>query len=156
VHFRESIASLLRSPGLVLLLIVVAVLFPTTNVARFDGLPISSPPEILLLPLAVTALLSAGLRRRYGVLLERGRGTVRWILLGSAAIALIAKGALLAGGASEGFVGCYSSPAAHGPICERSFENPLSLHGATRSTGRSTSGRAKAQRRRISIHSGTW
>jgi hypothetical protein len=85
-----------------------------------------------LLLLSATALLSPGLRRRYGRLLELGRGAVRWILLIAAVIAIVAKAALLANGTSEGFVGCYSSPMANGPTCERSFVNPLSLHGATR------------------------
>jgi len=132
VRFPESITRSIRSPILVLLLLVAAVVFPTTNVARFDGLPISAPLEILLLLLGVTALLSAGLRRRYGRLLELGRGAVRWILIIAAVIALLAKGALLASGASEGFVGCYWSPIADAATCERSFANPLSLHGATR------------------------
>jgi hypothetical protein len=123
---------LLRSPALVLVLLLAAVAFPTTNVARFDGVPLSSPHEILLLLLGVTALLSAGLRRRYGRLLEHGPGAARWILLVAALTAMVAKAALLANGASEGFVGCYSSPVAQGTTCERSFANPLSLHDATR------------------------
>jgi hypothetical protein len=113
-------------------LLLVAVVFPTTDVARFDGVPLSSPHEILLLLLGATALLSPGLRRRYGRLLEHGRGAVRWILLIAAVISIVAKAALLADGASEGFAGCYSSPVAQGATCERSFANPLSLHGATR------------------------
>jgi hypothetical protein len=132
VHFRDSITRLLRSPALVLMLLVAAVVFPTTNVAWFDGMPLSSPHEILLLLLGGTALLSAGLRRQYGLLLNYGRGAVRWILLIAAVVALVAKAALLATGSSEGFVGCYSSRVANGPTCESSFANPLSLHGATR------------------------
>jgi hypothetical protein len=129
---RESITRFLRSPALVLLLLIAAVLFPTTNVARFDGVPLSSPHEILFLLLGVTALLSAGLRRRYNRILELRRGVFRRILLIAAVMALIAKGALLATGVSEGFAGCYSSPVAPAPTCERSFANPLLLHGATR------------------------
>jgi hypothetical protein len=132
VRFRESTTRLLRSPALVLVLLLVAVVFPTTNVARLDGVPLSSPSEILLLLLGATALLSPGLRRRYGRLLEHGRGAVRWILLIAALIAIAAKAVLLVNGASEGFVGCYSSPVANGATCERSFASPLSLHGATR------------------------
>jgi len=132
VRFRESITRFLRSPALVLVLLLVALVFPTTNVARFDGVPLSSPHEILLLLLGATALLSPGLRRRYGRLLEHGRGAIRWILLIPAVIAIVAKAALLANGASEGFVGCYSSPVAQEATCERSFANPLSLHSATR------------------------
>jgi hypothetical protein len=132
VRFRESTTRFLRSPALALVLLLVALVFPTTNVARFDGVPLSAPHEILLLLLGATALLSPGLRRRYGRLLEHGRGAVRWIMLIAAVIAIVAKAALLANGASEGFVGCYSSPVAQEARCERSFANPLSLHGATR------------------------
>jgi hypothetical protein len=132
VRVRELIARLLHSPGLVLVAFVSAVVFPTTNVARLDGMPLSSPHEIVLLLPGVTVLVSAGLRRQYGLLLDRGRGAIRWILLIAAIVALVAKGALLATGSSEGFVGCYSSPVANGAGCEFSFANPLSLHGATR------------------------
>jgi hypothetical protein len=132
VHLREVLTRLLQSPALVLVAFIAAVVFPTTNVARLDGLPLSSPYEILLLLLGVTVLLSAGLRRQYGRLLDRGRGALRWILLIAAFVALVAKGALLASGSSQGFVGCYSSPITNGATCESSFANPLSLHGATR------------------------
>jgi len=132
VHFREFVTRLLRSSALALVLLLAAVVLPTTNVAHLDGVPLSSLLEVTLALLAATTLLSAGLRCRYGRLLDHRRGAVRWIVLIAAVGALVAKGALLATGSFEGFAGCYSSPVAKGATCESSFANPLSLHGATR------------------------
>jgi O-Antigen ligase len=100
VRFRESTTRLLRSPAFVLLLAAATAVVPTPKVARLDGLAISSSHGILLLLFAVTALLSAGLRRRYGRRLERGRDGVRWILALATVIAEVTWGALLRGGRS--------------------------------------------------------
>lgn len=127
--------------GVWLFLAFAAVLvFPSSNLELFDGLPVSRLAEFAALGLAVLFLLFPGLRsaqrefwKRCGV-----PAAALWMLLGTV---LAVKIALFASGQHSGFAGCYASPAEPTAIthedlppraCERSYENLFGRYEATR------------------------
>jgi hypothetical protein len=127
--------------GVWLFLAFAAVLvFPSSNLELFDGLPVSRLPEFAALGLAVSFLLFPSLRARQ---LEFWKGrripkAALWTLLGGM---LALKIILFASGEYSGFAGCYRSPAEPTAIshetlpelaCERSYENLFGRFSATR------------------------
>jgi hypothetical protein len=110
------------------------LLLPSANLARFDGLPLDSGPELLGLFLLLPLTASRGLRR-YLWRLIGGRGRLAPAVL--VAIGLVAVGGkleLLTSGTYEGFLGCYRyalAPPPTGP-CERTFANPWFRYAVTR------------------------
>ena len=108
-------------------------LFPAGNLPLFSGLPLTGIAEFAPILLAVP-LMSRTMRRALTAgwpARARRLPAIAAILLG---VALIAKVALLAGGAHSGWHACYHPvdvrQTASG--CERSFANPFFLESATR------------------------
>jgi hypothetical protein len=130
--------------GVWLFLAFAAVLvFPSSNLELFDGLPFSRLPEFAALGLAVSFLLFPGLRSGQRDFWKRRRipAAFLWIVTGAV---LALKIVLFASGAYSGFAGCYASPAEPTAIthedlpartCELSYENPFGRFGATRIDG---------------------
>ena len=124
-------------PYLFLLLIL---LFPSSHLQQFNGLPLSRWAEFLALAFLLPFLFSAALRQKAAGVFGRLRiPAAGFYALGGAALLL--KIGLLVLSAREGFAGCYSSPAAwaagyagRAPKggCERSYEDLFGRSGATR------------------------
>jgi hypothetical protein len=115
-------------------LLWAALVLPSANLTRFDGLPLDTGPELVGLLLLLPLTVSRGLRRHFRrMVVARARAAPAvLVLLGLVAVG--GKLALLAPGTHEGFLGCYRfalAPPPTGP-CERSFANPWFRHGVTR------------------------
>jgi hypothetical protein len=115
-------------------LLGIALLLPSANLQRFDGLPLSSPLEFAALVLLVPLLASRALRRLHAQRLPRGGSWVPRALSIVVALAIGLKVILLISGVHSGFLACYGTPLHPGPggACERSFENAFARFGATR------------------------
>ena len=115
-------------------LLGIALLLPSANLQRFDGLPLSSPLEFTALVLLVPLLASRALRRLYAWCLERGASWVAHGLVIALALAIGLKVVLLLSGVTTNFLACYETPISRAPgrPCERSYENPFARFGATR------------------------
>jgi hypothetical protein len=127
-------------------LLGIALLLPSANLQRFDGLPLSSPLEFAALVLLVPLLTSRALRRLHAQRLQRGGSWVPRALSIVVPLAIGLKVILLISGVHSGFLACYGTPLhpAPGGACERSFENPFARFGATRID------------RRVDFEPGTW
>ena len=115
-------------------LLGLALLLPSANVQRFDGLPLSSPLEFAALVLLAPLVVSRALRRLHAQCLRRGGSRVARALLIALALAIGLKVALLLSGVHTGFLACYETPlpVVSARACERSYENPFARFGATR------------------------
>ena len=115
-------------------LLGIALLLPSANLQRFDGIPLSTPLEFAALVLLVPLLLSKALRRLHAQFLQRRGSRVAHALSIAAALAIALKVVLLLSGVHAGFLTCYETPLrpAPGAACERSYENPFARFDATR------------------------
>lgn len=119
--------------GLILALLGALLALPSSNLQRFDGLPLGSWPEFLALALLVPLVASRAVRRLHRRALQPRR-VLRYVLLGGACLGLGAKLALLLSGTHQGFLACYRTPLGPPPAgrCERSWENPFVRFAVTR------------------------
>lgn len=128
-------AALLFALGL-----IAALLLPTSNLMRLDGLPLATPLEVVALLVVAPLGLWANVRGEAWRRLQRLRfgPWVAWLTL---CVVLVAKVGLLAAGPMHGWPGCYRpgiAPIARysGPLisphCERSFDNPFFRGDVTR------------------------
>ena len=111
-----------------------ALVLPSANLARFDGLPLDTGPELIGLLLLLPLTVSRALRRHFRRLVGARARAAPAVLVALGLVAVLGKLALLASGTHEGFLGCYRfalAPPPTGP-CERSFANPWFCHGGTR------------------------
>jgi hypothetical protein len=119
---------------------LAVLLFPSSNLQQFDGLPVSRVPEFAALIGTIPFLIFPELRRNFWDWIGRRKipRLLFWIL---PAVGLAIKITLFAFGPSSGFAGCYRSPAAPTTIshevlpertCERSYENLFDRSSATR------------------------
>jgi hypothetical protein len=124
----------MSTASVILVLLGVLLIVPSSNLQRFDGLPLSSLVEFGALVLLIPFVASRSLRRFHRRSLYRAGRRVRGVLLGSALLALAAKLVLLASGVHEGFLACYTTPLSSPPSgpCERSWENPFFRDRVTR------------------------
>jgi hypothetical protein len=120
--------------------LLLVLLFPSANLAVWDGIPLDRLAEFGALFCILPFLFWSDLRRTQADVLARLK-IPGWILWGFLLLSLAAKGILLGSGESAGFAGCYRSPVVpvehfHGPIptgeCERSYANPFFHLGVTR------------------------
>ena len=115
-------------------LLGLALLLPSANLQRFDGLPLSSPLEFAALVLLAPLVVGRALRRLHAHCLRRGGSRVARALLIALALAIGLKVTLLLSGVHTGFLACYETllPVPSAGACERSYENPFARFGATR------------------------
>jgi hypothetical protein len=122
------------------ILVLIAFLFPSIISQQFNGLPFSHWAEFSVLLLILPFLFSSELRRKVESLF-RAPALFRLFFYGLSGFLLLFKAVLLVAGEQEGFIGCYSSPAEWAVTdsgtdlrgeCERSYEDPFRLSGATR------------------------
>jgi hypothetical protein len=118
----------------IVLALGLALVVPSINVARFDGLPLDSAPEAIALAALVPFLVSASMREALVCGLRRWKRWAPRTLVATGVAVIFTKLGLLAAGSDRGFVGCYSSPWVPAPQrCDRSYENWLRRDdGATR------------------------
>lgn len=117
-----------------LLLLALLLVLPSANYQGFDGLPLSSGPEFLVLVLLAPLVVGRGLRRLHRRWVASWPRAARGALVALGVFAVGVKLVLLATGSHEGFLACYGSPLEPprvGP-CERSFEHPFFRFGVTR------------------------
>jgi len=129
-----------NTPFVFALGILLAVLLPSSNLARLDGLPLASLAEVIVLLLILPLVFWREVREAaWGLVSRRPIGrALAWALLG---VILASKAALLVAGPVQGWPGCYRAGIApiarySGPIetpdCERSFDNPFNRGVVTR------------------------
>lgn len=113
------------------LLFLVAVLFPSSNLMLFQGLPISSLPIYIAIILSLPLIFSKRfLNSFYGIISQKLRYFLSIIFI----IVILFKLALLVSGVYDGFLACYRTPLrtpANGK-CELSYNNPFFRNQATR------------------------
>jgi hypothetical protein len=110
------------------------LLLPSSNVARFDGLPLDTGPELIGFLLLLPCTASAALRRHFRRLVGIRGPAVPAALVALGLLAVGGKLVLWSSGTYQGFLGCYRyalAPPPTGP-CERSFSNPWFRYGVTR------------------------
>ena len=120
--------------ALVLVLVGGLLLLPSSDLSRFDGLPLGTVPEFAGLALLVPLLASRALRRHHRRALARCGPRLGWALVGAGGLALALKLALFGAGVHAGFLACYRTPLGAPPAgpCERSWENPFFRFAVTR------------------------
>ena len=135
MRFSSDKTALLFALGL-----LAALLLPTSNLMRLDGLPLATPLELVALLVAAPLALWASVRGEAWRQVQRLRcgPWAAWLIL---CVVLAAKIVLLAAGPMQGWPGCYRPGIAPigrygGPLisphCERSFENPFFRGDVTR------------------------
>jgi hypothetical protein len=123
---------------------LLILLVPSSNLQRFDGLPLGTLPEFFALGLLIPFLFFPELRNRQAALWKRWKMTpaLPAIIL---ALLLVLKAMLFASGSHAGYTACYRSPAEPTSItheqlppreCERSYENLFNRFSATRLDGK--------------------
>ena len=128
-------AALLFALGLLL-----ALLLPSSNLSRLDGVPLATPVEAIALLLLAPMVMWREVREAAWALLQRlpaGRALAGFML----GVALAAKAVLFVAGPMQGWGGCYRAGVAPvgsyrgnvvAPQCERSFDNPFFRGQVTR------------------------
>jgi hypothetical protein len=130
---KLGINDLSTRPGFLLILWTAVLALPSAPVTYFDGLALSSVPEVVALAALLPLVLSTALRRALAQGVGRWPGSFGVALVAMTLVALTLKLALLAA-PPVGFRACYESTLTPPPAgdCERSFENPFFRFGATR------------------------
>jgi hypothetical protein len=120
--------------------LLLALLLPSSNLSRLDGVPLATPVEVIALLLLAPMVMWREVREAAWALVQHVRfgAVLGWLLLG---LVLAAKAAMLLAGPMQGWPACYRAGIApidrySGPIqspdCERSFDNPFFRGDVTR------------------------
>src|SRR5262249_53291212 len=115
-------------------LFLVLLLFPSASWHTFNGLPLSSLPEVAALILILPLIFNGALRRLYSRSLVNGPLPLATLLSVAILTGLIGKVFLFASKADAGFLACHRAEA--GPeapwVCEKSYDTPFSSDSVTR------------------------
>jgi len=115
-------------------ILLILALIPSVNYHLFNGFPFSGMVEYALLLSLLPYVFLRKYSRLHTMVLGRLWRKLPLIFILLAVLAAAGKVVLFQSGTYQGFVGCYTSPAAAPSTgdCERSYENPFFRFKATR------------------------